>query len=243
MRLMLINPNTTEAITTKVAAEARRIGGPGVELVPVTGSFGARYISSRAAYAVAAHAALDAYACCREAHDAVVLACFGDPGLDALREISPKPVIGMADASIAAAAKRGARFSIVTGGERWVAILEEFVASRGLSAQLASVRAVAQTGGVIATDPDAALDALARACQCAADQDGAAVVILGGAGLAGLSSRIKNRVSVPLIDCVEAMMAMAMAVGYDRAIAAQTTSSTPSVESFGLSSALASRLP
>ena len=153
---MLINPNTTVAITEKVAAEARRIGGPGIDIIPVTGRFGARYIASRAAYAVAAHAALDAFAACAEPHDAVMLGCFGDPGLDALREIAPKPVIGMADASIAAAAKRDGTFSIVTGGERWVAMLEEFVASRGLRARLASVRAVTQTGGAIAADPDAA---------------------------------------------------------------------------------------
>jgi allantoin racemase len=241
MRLMLINPNTTAAITAKVAAEASRLAGAGVELVPVTGAFGARYISSRAAYAVAAHAALDAYAGCREPHDAVALACFGDPGLDALREISPKPVIGMADASIAAAARRGATFSIVTGGERWVAMLEEFVASRGLGAQLASVRAVTQTGGAIAADPDAALDALARACLSAADQDGAEIVILGGAGLAGLTPRLKDKVSVPLIDCIEAMMAAAIAAGSNPAWTGAPA--TPRVESVGLSAALAERLP
>jgi allantoin racemase len=242
MRLILINPNTTAAITAKVAAEARRIGGAGVEIIPVTGAFGARYIASRAAYAVAAHAALDAYANCREPHDAVALACFGDPGLDALREIAPKPVIGMADASIAAASRLGGKFAIVTGGAPWVAMLEEFVAARGLGARLASVRAVAQTGGAIAADPDASLDALARACQNAADQDGADVVILGGAGLAGLTSRIKDKVPVPLIDCVEAMMAAATAVGGDHENRAQTPS-TSRVESVGLSPALASRLP
>jgi Asp/Glu/hydantoin racemase len=243
MRLMLINPNTTKAITTKVVAEAQRIAGAGIDIIPVTGQFGARYIASRAAYAVAAHAALDAYSGCGEPHDAVMLGCFGDPGLDALREISPRPVIGMADASIASAAERGASFSIVTGGERWVAMLEEFVASRGHGSRLASVRAVSQTGGAIAADPDAALEALAQACQAAADRDGAEAVILGGAGLAGLTARIKDKVSVPLIDCVEAMVTAAVAAARGSKTSAGPAAMTPGVESVGLSAALARHLP
>jgi allantoin racemase len=241
MRLVLINPNTTAEITAKVAAEARRIASAGVEIIPVTGAFGARYIASRAAYAVAAHAALDAYANCREPHDAVVLACFGDPGLDALREISSKPVIGMADASMRAACKLGAKFSIVTGGTRWVVMLEEFVASRGAAARLASVRAVPQTGGAIAANPDAALAALTKACRDAADKDGAHVVILGGAGMAGLTERIGASVPVPLIDCIEAAIREAEALAAPAAPA--KSERVAPVESINLSPALAACLP
>jgi allantoin racemase len=237
MRLLLINPNTTASITEKVAAEARRVARPDTEIVPVTGAFGARYISSRAAYAVAAHAALDAYANAPP-HDAVVLACFGDPGLDALREISPRPVIGMADASLRAASRLGRKFAIVTGGVRWVAMLEEFVAARGLSDRLAGVRAVPQTGGAIAADPDAFVDALASACRAAAD-DGADVVILGGAGMAGLAARVGKLVPVALVDCIEA----AIREAETQAGVPTITAGGSSVESVGLSPALAARLP
>jgi Asp/Glu/hydantoin racemase len=240
MRLLLINPNTTASITEKVAAEARRIASAGTEIVPATGAFGARYISSRAAYAIAAHAALDAYAKADQAHDAVVLACFGDPGLDALREIAPKPVIGMADASIRAACKSGAKFSIVTGGLGWVAMLEEFVASRGLAARLASVRAVPQTGGAIAADPVAALNALTKECREAAEKDGADVVILGGAGMAGLAARVAGSVAVPVLDCIEAAIREAEKLAGKSGPAA--TGAAPA-ESTGLSPALAARLP
>jgi Asp/Glu/hydantoin racemase len=242
MRLLLINPNTTASITDKVAAEARRIASPGTEIVPVTGAFGARYISSRAAYAVAAHAALDAYARGDPAHDAVVLACFGDPGLDALREISPRPVVGMADASVKAACTLGAKFSIVTGGTRWVAMLEEFVASRGQSARLASVRAVPQTGGAIAADPNAAVDALARTCRDAAERDGADVVVLGGAAMAGLAARLSKAVPVPLVDCIEAMIREAIVRASEVSLDEQASRVAP-VESVGIAPALAARLP
>ena len=84
-----------------------------------TGRFGARYIASRAASAVAAHAALDAYAEHGAGADAVLIGCFGDPGLDALREVAPVPVLGLADAAGAEAMRIAPRFGVVTGGAAW----------------------------------------------------------------------------------------------------------------------------
>ncbi|TXN10683.1 Asp/Glu racemase, partial [Methylobacterium sp. WL122] len=98
MRILVINPNTTEAVTERVVEHVRRIA-PSATIVPATGRFGARYIASRASAAIAAHAALDAYAAFGAECDAVYLACFGDPGLLALREIAPVPVVGMAEAA------------------------------------------------------------------------------------------------------------------------------------------------
>ena len=244
MRLLLINPNTTAAITEKVVQVARSGAVPGVEIVGVTGRFGARYIASRSAYAIAGHAALDAWAAYGEAHDAVVIACFGDPGLDGLRELSPKPVVGMAEASIHAACLLGRRFAIVTGGERWVAMLEEFVAARGLADRLAGVLAVPQTGAAIAENPDAALQGLADCCNEAVTNRGADVVILGGAGLAGLAALLRERVGVPLVDCVLAAVGEAQALAaLDTAKAASGSFAPPApVDSIGLASPLAARL-
>lgn len=239
MRLLLINPNTTQAVTALVAARARETAGPGVEIVPVTGRFGARYISSRAAAAVAAHAALDAFAEHGEGCDAVCLACFGDPGLLALKELSPVPVVGMAEASCHAACLLGRRFGIVTGGALWGPMLTEFVAALGLSERLAGVHAVAPTGGEIARDPDAALDLLAGACRDAAGA-GADVVILGGAALAGLAERVAHRSPVPLVCSTRAAVEAAVALG--RRGGARPVRAAPPVESLGLSDALARAL-
>ena len=84
MRILLINPNTARAFTERMAAYIGGIAGSAATFVPVTGQFGARYISTRAAAAIAAHAALDALAEHVRGFDAVYLACFGDPGLAAL---------------------------------------------------------------------------------------------------------------------------------------------------------------
>jgi Asp/Glu/hydantoin racemase len=235
LRILLINPNTTESVTTLVANHARAVAGEAATFMPVTGRFGAKYISSRAAAAIAAHAALDALAEHVAGCDAVYLACFGDPGLAALREISPVPVIGMAEASCREACNRGRRFAIVTGGALWGPMLTEFVAWLGLAERLAAIRTIAPTGDQIARDPQTALAELAAACAACATEDGANVVILGGAALAGLATRIQPSVPVPVLCSVEA--------GTRAAIAAASSSnrpvpSPPQLDSVGLGSDL-----
>jgi Asp/Glu/hydantoin racemase len=203
LRILLINPNTTWAVTERMAAYIGEIAGSAATFVPVTGKFGARYISTRAAAAIAAHAALEALAEHAQGFDAVYLACFGDPGLAALKEVSPVPVIGMAEASCTEAARQGKRIGIVTGGAIWKPMLQEFVATLGLSQQLAAIRTVAPTGDQIASDPATAVSLLADACTACANEDGADIVILGGAALAGLAQRIQPRVAVRLLCSVE----------------------------------------
>lgn len=238
MRILLINPNTLASVTDLVAAHVRRVAGAEAEFVPVTGRFGARYIASRAASAIAGHAALDALAEHVEGCDAVYLGCFGDPGLAALKEISPVPVVGMAEASCRAAREDGRRFAIVTGGALWAPMLTEFVASLGLADQFAGVRTIAPTGDRIADDPDAALADLAAACRQCVVEDGAKTVILGGAALAGLAGRIQGEVPVPVLCSVE--------VGTRAVLAAARSGGgsygAPAVESIGLGAALARRL-
>lgn len=244
MRILLINPNTTDSVTALVTAHVRAIAqasGHAATFVPVTGRFGARYISSRAAAAIAGHAALDAYAsqaCSGDGADcdAVYLACFGDPGLLALREIARVPVVGMAEAACLEAGARGRRFAIVTGGALWKPMLTEFVAALGLADRFAGVRTIAPTGGQIAQAPEAAMAALTQACRDCVNEDGADVVILGGAALAGLAERIQPDVPVPVICSVESgtRAVIAAATG-----ATPTCAPPPAVESIGLGDELA----
>ena len=239
--LLLINPNTTASITDLVLKTAKGFASPGTALRALTGAFGPRYIASRVGYAIASHAAVDALANDKGKKDAVVLACFGDPGLAALKEISKVPVVGMADASILQACAIGQRFSIVTGGERWKSMLEEFVASHGLTSRLASVRTVAPTGADIARNPKAAMALLAKGCQACVGEDGADVVILGGAGLAGLAAKLKDAVDVPLLDGVACAISMAESLAQQKPAKARTgplSMPTP-VDSIGLSKSLA----
>jgi Asp/Glu/hydantoin racemase len=238
VRILLINPNTMASVTDLVADHVRGLVGGSAEIMAVTGRFGARYIASRAAAAIAGHAALDALAEHVAGADAVYLACFGDPGLAALREVSPVPVVGMAEAACRAAFADGRRFAIVTGGALWGPMLTEFVAALGLGRYLTGVRTVAPTGAEIAADPDAALGGLAAACRACAEADGAEAVILGGAALAGLAARIQPTVPVPVLCSVEAGTRAVLAAARDGA----ARGDAPALASLGLSPALAALL-
>jgi allantoin racemase len=203
-RILVINPNTTESVTALVLRHVRAVANGRLELVPATAAFGSDYIASEVSYAVAAHAAIDCFERESKGCDGVLLACFGDPGLFALRELCAGPVAGLAEASMLRAARRVERFSVVTGGAAWAPMLQRLAAGLGLQGALASVRTVALSGGEIANNPKGALDMLAAACEAAALQDGASEVILGGAGLAGLARQIQAQCSVPVVDSVGA---------------------------------------
>ena len=217
MRLLCINPNTSADMTATVVAALKPFLPQTADIVPVTGQFGAPYISTRATFAIGGHAALHAFAHhAQQPWDAVLLACFGDPAVFALREIAEVPVIGMAEAAMQVAARAPGAFSIVTGGKAWEPMLKEFAAQIGLADRLASTRATTATGGDIFRNPQAAIAQLATeiaACQ----HDGAQRVILGGAGLAGLAAQLRPLVTVPVIDCVEALAVVACeAIAADR---------------------------
>jgi Asp/Glu/hydantoin racemase len=240
MRILLLNPNTSAEITGLLAREARALARE-VDFVPSTAAFGPRYIGSRVGAAIAGHAAVDAYTRAAEggcAFDAIILACFGDPGLAALREIAPCPVIGMADAAIHTAAQRGRRFALLTGGARWVPMLQEFVAALGMADRLAAVRCVPQTGAEIAADPGRALPALADLANRCAAEDGADVVVLGGAGLAGLAARLAPSVRVPLVDSLAAAVGQAVALARAGGATGVAETGPPPVDSIGLSAPL-----
>ena len=218
LRILILNGNTTESVTALVTRHVRAELGAGFELRPVTARFGARYISTEAASAIAAHAAMDCVAEYGADCDAILLACFGDPGLFALREMSAAPVVGLAQAAMQEAARHG-KFSIVTGGVLWKPMLERLAFSLGCLDAIASIRPITLTGDLIAADPEGALRFLAAEARHAVEQDGAQAVIFGGAALAGLAARLAHEVSVPVIDSVLAGARMAAAGAMEHVVA------------------------
>ena len=212
MRLLILNPNTSASVTARLLAHAQALlaaraasgqSSP-VTLDTLTASLGASYIASEASYAIAGHAALDAWARHAAAGgqaDAILLGCFGDPGAWALREATGLPVIGLAEAAMRRAARHG-RFAIVTGGLAWVPMLQRLARSLGLADALVAVHALAPSGAQLAANPAAALALLAQACREAAV--GVDALILGGAGLAGYAQALAGALALPLIDSASA---------------------------------------
>ena len=207
-QLLVLNPNTSPTVTALLQTHVQAAAGAAVQVRCVGARFGAPYIACEASYAVATHAALDVWAAAlaepeRPQPSAVLIGCFGDPGLFALREASPVPVTGLAEAACIEAAQYG-RFVIVTGGERWKPMLQRLALTLGLGQALAGIHTVAPTGAALAADPAGARALLAQACREAARQWNAQAVIVGGAGLAGVAATIQAEVDVPLIDSVQA---------------------------------------
>jgi allantoin racemase len=238
LRILLLNPNSSPDFTRIIAAEARRVGSRGTEFVEVTSPFGPRYIGSRATVAIASHAAIDGLVgvlAKDKRFDAAILAGFGAQGVPAMREIAPFPVVDMLTASTSAAILLGNRFSVLTGGDRWVPMLKEQLAALGLGDRVASVRAIPLTGAEITKDPERALALLADLSETCVREDGAECVILGGAAVAGLHRRIADRVSVPLLDSVATSVATAELLA--RVATTPTASRTrpPAIDSVGLS--------
>jgi Asp/Glu/hydantoin racemase len=207
-RLLLINPNTTEAVTHFMADHLRAASPAAAQWTAVTAAFGAPYIACEASPAVAGHAVLDAWQAAlgerdpANAFDAVLIGCFGDPGLFALRECSAVPVTGLAEAAFIEAARQGP-FAVVTGGQRWKPMLQRLAQSLGFGPQLVHIETVVPTGAALRADPVLAEQVLGSAVEVA-QRSGARSVIVGGAGLAGLAARLQPRAEVPLIDSVEA---------------------------------------
>ena len=165
-RYLLINPNTNPLTTQRLQEVLQPQVPLGVQLLVQTARFGAPYIACEASHAVAAHASLDAWTTNRGTPEqplkGVLIGCFGDPGLFALREASGCPVTGLAEASFIQAAAHGP-FAIVTGGERWKPMLQRLANSLGYGSQLRHIETVAPTGAALQADPDMAIQCLSQA--------------------------------------------------------------------------------
>ncbi|WP_038202460.1 aspartate/glutamate racemase family protein [Xenophilus azovorans] len=204
--LLLVNPNTSAGVSGLLQQHMRLALGDAAAVHTLTARFGAPYIACEASYAVAQHAVLDAWAVAQAqglAPSAVLIGCFGDPGLFALREGAGVPVGGLAEAAFAAAARHG-RFAVVTGGERWKPMLQRLAQALGRGERLAGVHTVTPSGAELLADPQGARALLAQACREAAERFRADAVVLGGAALAGMAADIAPQVLVPLVDSVQA---------------------------------------
>lgn len=199
-RILLLNPNTTESMTDGLARVARLAARGNTHVMPMTLTRGFPYISSRAEAQISGAIALEAIATREHDIDAVVIAAFGDPGLKAAREMFHIPIIGMAEAAMLSAMQLGERFSIVTftpAMSRWYL---DSVQDCGLLHRFASLRTPETHDGNV-NDVQARLrDSLCSLVNQCVQEDGADVVILGGAPLAGLTADLQPEVQALLVD-------------------------------------------
>lgn len=202
MRLLIINPNISESVTGLIEAEALRSASPGTKLTMQTAPFGVAYIETRFEALIGAYACAQLAAEHHAGHDAVIIAAFGDPGLAGIREAMPVPVLGLTESALASACLLGRRFSIIAISQRIQAWYREVVEANGLAGRLASIRALDRPLAGIGSVQDEHTEALLALCERAVHDDGAEVIILAGAPLAGLARALHGRLQVPVVDGV-----------------------------------------
>lgn len=215
MKLLVINPNISDDVTALIEAEALHSASPGTDLVVRTARYGVEYIETRFESLIAAGAVAEVvaeYTRDGASVDGVVVAAFGDPGMPALKELTDVPVIGITEAALCAAALQGHRFSIIAISHRIRPWYQDCVDRFGFGGRLASIRSINESlNGIASVQQDFKATLLALSQQ-AVTEDGADVVILAGAPLAGLARELRGQIPVPVVDGISAGIRMAEAV-------------------------------
>jgi allantoin racemase len=203
--LLVLNPNCTGWMTERVVQQVQRRLSCRAVVDALTVADGPPVIDDAASFdagAAAAQRALADRLATRPTTGGVLLACFGDPGLEALRAAAaPRPVHGLAEAAMRLATTRGLRYAVLTCGPAWVGLLTRRAHDFGLAAGLSGIHALPVNGRALAEEPARWQGAL----QAAADQaarEGAQALILGGAAFAGLGGLIDS--PLPVIDAIDA---------------------------------------
>ncbi len=211
MRIKVINPNTTETMTAAIAAAARAVAAPGTEIAAATSGSGAVSIEGHYDEAMSIVGLVDAINDDPDA-DAYVIACFGDPGLLAAREIARGPVIGIAEAAMHAASFISTGFSIVTTLERTRVIAEHLVRNYGMEHHCRRVRATDIPVLELEKPGSNARALILSECEKAIREDKAGAIVLGCAGMADLNRYLAERLGVPIVDGVAAAVKFAEAL-------------------------------
>ncbi|MFD4669991.1 aspartate/glutamate racemase family protein [Lentzea sp. NPDC058450] len=198
MRIHVVNPNTSAAMTETIGRAAAAIAGPDVEVRATSPSMGPASIESHYDEALSVPGVLAEIA--SSPADGHVIACFGDPGLDAARELADGPVVGIAEAALRCATYLGRGFSVVTTLDRTRGRAWDLVHRYGVAAFCRGVSAC----DVPVLEVEAAVDAVVAACRAAVAADGSDVVVLGCAGMTAQRAEIEHRVGVPVVDGVQA---------------------------------------
>lgn len=205
MQIQVINPNTSQHMTVKIGAAARAVAAQGTSILAVQPSFGAASIEDHHddVWAAAGVAEQVRAGVAAGVHGHVI-ACFGDPGLQAARELASGPVIGIAEAAFHAATLLATGFSVVTTLTRTCVIAEHLVLQYGFERRCRGIHGTDIAVLELDDPASAAFERILACAQRALDQDRSGAIVLGCAGMADLCAAATAELGVPVIDGVAA---------------------------------------
>jgi allantoin racemase len=209
MKIKVINPNTTASMTQKMGEVAKKavlgsaIAHPNTQIIACNPETGPVSIEGHYDEALSVVGILEEIRKGEaEGVDGYVIACFGDPGLLAARELAAGPVLGIAEAAMHAASFIATGFSIVTTLKRTCIIAEHLVESYGMQRFCRKIRSINLPVLSLEEDAEQTREALLVECRRALAEDGCGAIILGCGGMADLADWLSGELGIPVIDGV-----------------------------------------
>ena len=211
MKILVINPNTTTSMTDKIAIAARAVARPDTEIVAASSQDGPASIQGFLDVATCVPGLLNEVVQHKEV-DAIVIACFDDTGLDAVRSLVSVPVLGIGEAAYHAAGMIANKFSVITTLSRSVPGLENNLMRYGLAQKCACVRATEIPVLKLEEGDPATLDKIRSEIRASINEDKAEAIVLGCAGMADLMAQLSEEFGLPVIEGVSAGVTFAEAL-------------------------------
>ena len=197
MKILIINPNSDPEMTDIIERSAAAYAGDEFQVVCKLTPGAPLFIETNEDILQAAPGMMGLLKESEAEFDAFVIACHDDPNLDAMKEMTAKPVVGIGEASMKMASMLGHLFSVVSTMKHSIPNKEAQVRKLHLEGVLASVKAPPEDM-IGASDEEKFL----RAAQLALEEDMAEVIVLGCAGMSGLDKRLSAQIGAPVLDGV-----------------------------------------
>lgn len=194
--ILIINPNSSLEMTEAIHKNACAFSGDTLNVTTLPTPGASAFVATYEDHAKASSGMAQLLRENQDKFDAFIVACHADPNLNLMKEITKKPVVGIAEASMKMATMLGHSFSVIAPVERTVPNKKALVTEYGLDRYLASVRPASIEKG------NDEAERLIAAGRRAIEEDGAEVLVLGCAGFAGLDKKMEKELGVPVLDGV-----------------------------------------
>ena len=209
MRVLVINPNSNQAVTDGMADAVKPLaidGGPDIECVTLAeGPFGVETQADVESVTLPLRKLVSE----RDDADAFVIACYSDPGLQVCREATDKPVFGIQECGVLTALSLGGQFGVIALSSRSIKRHLRYIRQMGVMERLAKERA-ADLSVADSASGAGTFDRLCEVGRDLRDLDGADSIVLGCAGMAIHRAALADHLGIPVTDPVQAATAMAI---------------------------------
>lgn len=213
MRILIINPNTSRSMTEKIRRVAEAAKRDDCQVTVVQPEHGPVTLESSydEAYAIAPTIDLVKWGN-QEGFDAIILACFCDVGVEAAKEISSVPVLGLEETTLSVALLLGEKFGIMTEKPARVPMKVRHIRRHGLLERMASVRPLGFSVAELDADPEGTKAKGLALARKMVEEDGAEVIIMGCAAMAGYSEDVERELGIPVLDPLQITLKVAEAL-------------------------------